>query len=486
MAKRTDIYQSPLEGRYPSKEMLHLFSDDVKFSTWRKLWVALAEIERELGIDITDEQIQELKEHIDDINYEEADARERICRHDVMAHVHAYGLLAEKAKGIIHLGATSCYVTDNADIIIYRDALRIIKKRLVGVIKLLADFAEKNESLVTLGYTHYQPAQLTTVGKRATIWLENFCINLSEIEFMEGQMKLLGSKGTTGTQESFKELFKEYFEEDLVPEKCKRMDEMLTEKFGFEACFAVSGQTYPRLLDEMIVDCLKHVSSSCAKFANDIRLLQHDKQLEEPFGKDQIGSSAMAYKRNPMRSERIASLARIIPGFSISASITTMTQWLERTLDDSAARRIYMPQSFLTLDAMLIIVGNVSDGLVVYDKIIEKAIKAELPFMVTEKILMEAVLKGGDRQELHEKIREHSMEATKSVKLEGGENDLIERIVADPIFGLKPEEIERVLEPANLCGIAPQQVEEFISKEVNPILQEYSEYLTSINTEVLV
>lgn len=480
MQKRTDIYQSPLEGRYPSKEMLHLFSDDVKFSTWRKLWVALAEIEQELGIDITDEQIQELKKHIDDINYEEADARERICRHDVMAHVYAYGLQAEKAKGIIHLGATSCYVTDNADIIIFRDALRIIKKRLVGVIKLLTDFAEKNKTVVTLGYTHYQPAQLVTVGKRATLWIENFCMNLAELKFIESQMKLLGSKGTTGTQESFKELF----EQNAT--KVKVMDKMLAEKFDFESCFAVSGQTYPRLLDEMIVDCLKHVSSSCAKLANDIRLLQHDKQLEEPFGKDQIGSSAMAYKRNPMRSERIASLARIIPGFSISASITTMTQWLERTLDDSAARRIYMPQSFLTLDAMLIIVGNVSDGLVVYDKIIEKAIKAELPFMVTEKILMEAVMKGGDRQELHEKIRLHSMEATRVVKLEGGENDLIDRIVADPIFGLEREEIERVLEPANLCGIAPQQVEEFISKEVNPILQEYAEYLTSINTEVLV
>ena len=479
--KRTDIYQSPLEGRYPSKEMLHLFSDDVKFSTWRKLWVALAEIEQKLGIDITEEQIAQMKQYVDDINYEEADARERVCRHDVMAHVYAYGLQANKAKGIIHLGATSCYVTDNADIIIYRDALRIIQKRLVGVIKLLADFAEENKSIVTLGYTHYQPAQLTTVGKRATIWLENFCMNLAEIRFIESQMKLLGSKGTTGTQESFKELFKEN-----VPEKAKLMDEMLAEKFGFEGCFAVSGQTYPRLLDEMIVDCLKHVSSSCAKFANDIRLLQHDKQLEEPFGKDQIGSSAMAYKRNPMRSERITSLARIIPGYSIGASITTMTQWLERTLDDSAARRIYMPQSFLTLDAMLIIVGNVSDGLVVYDKIIEKAIKAEIPFMVTEKILMEAVIKGGDRQELHEKIRQYSMEATKIVKLEGGENDLMDRIVADEMFGLGDAEIEKILKPADLCGIAPEQVEEFISKEVNPVLQEYAEYLASINTEVLV
>lgn len=477
--KIRDSYQNPLCGRYASKEMKHLFSDDVKFSYWRKLWVALAKIEKDLGLDITDEQIAELEANISNINYEVAEQRESVCRHDVMSHVYAFGQQAPSAEPIIHLGATSCYVTDNTDVLILREALTIVKKKLVGVIKLLSEFAEKNAGVVTLGYTHYQPAQLTTVGKRATLWLQEFVENLEEVEWMISRLKLLGSKGTTGTQESFMKLF------NGDEEKVKQLDKKLCEYFDFPNAFPVSGQTYPRSLDEKVIDCLKHIATSARKFAFDMRMLQHDKELEEPFAKNQIGSSAMAYKRNPMRCERICSLAVGLSGYSVSATQMADSQLLERTLDDSAIRRIILPEAFLSIDAILIIVANVCDDAVVYNKMIERHIQQELPFMATEEIIMKCVTeKGKSRQELHEAIRKHSMEATINVKQKGLDNNLVDLIAADPLFELSPEDIRSILEPANLCGRAMNQTLEYLSDYVYPVLNKYTEYLSDIDTKV--
>lgn len=459
-----DIYESPLNSRYASREMKKLFSPDTKFKTWRKLWIALAEAEKELGLDITDEQIDEMRKFQDDINYEVAEQREAEVRHDVMAHVYAYGQQCPKAKPIIHLGATSCYVGDNTDIIIMTEALKLIRKKLINVICLLADFAMKYKDLPTLGFTHFQPAQLTTVGKRACLWIQDLLMDLEDIEFQLSKTKLLGSKGTTGTQASFLELF------DGDHEKVKKLDQLIAEKMGFEKVFPVSGQTYPRKLDSQILNILSGIAQSAYKFSNDIRLLQHLKEIEEPFEKKQIGSSAMAYKRNPMRSERISSLARYIIVTALNPAITASTQWFERTLDDSANKRISIPEAFLAVDAILNLYINIVDGLVVYPKVIEQHIENELPFMATENIMMSAVKKGGDRQELHERIRIHSMEASKQVKMYGKKNDLIERIASDDMFHLSKEELQQILNPANFIGRAPQQVEEFIADYIKPIL----------------
>jgi len=444
--------------------MKKLFSPDTKFKTWRKLWIALAEAEKELGLDITDEQIDEMRKFQDDINYEVAEQREAEVRHDVMAHVYAYGQQCPKAKPIIHLGATSCYVGDNTDIIIMTEALKLIRKKLINVICLLADFAMKYKDLPTLGFTHFQPAQLTTVGKRACLWIQDLLMDLEDIEFQLSKTKLLGSKGTTGTQASFLELF------DGDHEKVKKLDQLIAEKMGFEKVFPVSGQTYPRKLDSQILNILSGIAQSAYKFSNDIRLLQHLKEIEEPFEKKQIGSSAMAYKRNPMRSERISSLARYIIVTALNPAITASTQWFERTLDDSANKRISIPEAFLAVDAILNLYINIVDGLVVYPKVIEQHIENELPFMATENIMMSAVKKGGDRQELHERIRIHSMEASKQVKMYGKKNDLIERIASDDMFHLSKEELQQILNPANFIGRAPQQVEEFIADYIKPIL----------------
>ena len=480
MTERTDIYQSPLCGRYASEEMKHLFSSDVKFSTWRMLWVALAKAEQKLGLDITDKQIGELKVHVKDINYDVAKAREKKVRHDVMAHVYAYGQQCPNAAGIIHLGATSCYVTDNTDILLICRGLEYVKKKLLGVIKLLADFADEYKSQPTLGYTHYQAAALTTVGKRATLWLQNFVENLEELEFVQSKLKMLGCRGATGTSETFMKLF------NGDEKKVKELDRLISEEFGFEKVYPVSGQTYPRNLDVRVLNLLAEIAVSAHKMAKDIRLLQHDKEIEEPFEKNQIGSSAMAYKRNPMRSERICSLARYVENLAGNAISTAEDQWLERTLDDSANRRMSIPEGFLATDAILILCANVTDGLVVNSKVIEKRIYEELSFMVTEDILMEAVKKGGDRQKLHEKIREHSMEAGNQVKRMGRDNDLVQRIANDSEFGMSLEEIYHVMNPENLTGRAAGQVEDYLRETVNPILKENASYLRTIDKNVMV
>ena len=472
-----EVYVTPLSGRYASKEMNKIWSPNERYSTWRKLWVALAETEKELGIDITDEQINEMKMHINDIDYEIVANREKECRHDVMSHVYEFGIKCPNAKPIIHLGATSCYVTDNADIILISKALEIIKQRLVIVIKNLKDFAEKNKNVTCLGYTHFQPAQLTTVGKRATLWIQDLLEDLEELEFVEEHLKLLGCKGTTGTQESFMKLFKD-------EEKVKQIDKKISEKMGFRKFFAVSGQTYTRKVDSRVLNLLSNIAQSASKFANDLRLLQHEKELEEPFEKGQIGSSAMAYKRNPMRSERINSLARHVMTLSQDPTMTAGAQWLERTLDDSANRRICIPEAFLAIDGVLILYANISKNIVVYKNVIKTNIMKELPFMATEEILMNAVLKGGDRQELHEKIRVYSMESAKEVKEYGRPNDLVDRIANDASFGLSKEEILKALNPDNLCGRAIHQVEEFISKDVNPILEKYKDLLSDDDIEI--
>lgn len=468
-----DIYESPLNSRYASKEMSNIFSPDTKFRTWRKLWITLAEAEKELGLDITDEQIQELKKFKDDINYDVAIAREKETRHDVMAHIFAYGQQCPKAKPIIHLGATSCYVGDNTDVIIMTDALKLIKSKVVSVIAKLADFAMEYKSTPTLGFTHFQAAQLTTVGKRACLWIQDLMMDLEQINFCIDNMKLLGSKGTTGTQASFMELF------NNDSKKVKQLDKLIAQKLGFKDVFSVSGQTYSRKLDSIVVNVLAGIAQSCTKFSNDMRLLQHLKELEEPFEKNQVGSSAMAYKRNPMRSERIAGLARYIMVDVLNPSITAATQWFERTLDDSSNKRIAVPEAFLAADAILNIYINVAESLVVYPKVIEKHIMDELPFMATENIMMDAVKAGGDRQVLHERIREHSMEASKVVKVEGGKNDLIERIANDSIFGLSLEELNKILEPKNFIGRSPEQVEEYITEEVLPVVEENKNMLIS-------
>lgn len=473
-----NTYESPLNSRYASSEMQQVFSPDMKFKTWRRLWIALAEAEKELGLNITDEQIDELKRHKDDINYELAEAKEKEFRHDVMAHIHAYGELCPNARGIIHLGATSCYVGDNTDIIIMHEGLRLLKKKLVVVISKLSEFAQKYKDLPTLGFTHFQPAQLVTVGKRATLWIQDLTMDIEEMDFVLSNMKLLGSKGTTGTQASFLSLF------EGDNEKVKNLDKLIAQKMGYDKVFAVSGQTYTRKLDSRILNLLGSIAQSAYKFSNDMRLLQNMKEIEEPFEKNQIGSSAMAYKRNPMRSERISSLARYVIVDTLNPAITASTQWFERSLDDSANKRISVPEAFLAVDAILNIYINIADGLVVYPKVIEKHILEELPFMATENIMMEAVKRGGDRQELHERIRVHSMEAAKKVKVEGGKNDLIERIASDSAFNLNLEELNSVLEPKNYVGRSPQQVEEFINDVVNPILEANKDI--NINVELKV
>ena len=467
----TDRYVSPLSERYASKEMQYIFSPDMKFRTWRRLWIALAETEKELGLPITQEQIDELKAHKDDINYDVAKERERQVRHDVMSHVYAYGVQCPKAKGIIHLGATSCYVGDNTDIIVMTEALKLVKKKLVNVIAELAKFAEKYKDLPTLAFTHFQPAQPTTVGKRATLWMQEFMLDLEDLNYVLSTMKLLGSKGTTGTQASFLELF------DGDQETIDKIDPMIAEKMGFKQCYPVSGQTYSRKVDTRVVNILAGIAASAHKFSNDIRLLQHLKEVEEPFEKSQIGSSAMAYKRNPMRSERIASLSRFVMVDAMNPAITSATQWFERTLDDSANKRLSVPEGFLAIDGILDLCLNVVDGLVVYPKVIEKRLRSELPFMATENIMMDAVKAGGDRQELHERIRELSMEAGKTVKVEGKDNNLLELIAADPAFNLTLEELEKTMDPAKYTGRASVQVDAFLKNVINPMLEENKDLL---------
>ena len=462
----TDRYISPLSGRYASKEMQYIFSQDKKFTTWRRLWIALAEAERELGLNISEEQIAELKEHVNDINYDVAIAREKEVRHDVMSHVYAYGMQCPKAKGIIHLGATSCYVGDNTDIIIMTEGLKLVKKKLVNVMSKLADFADKYKALPTLAFTHFQPAQPTTVGKRATLWLMELTLDYDDICYLIDSMKLLGSKGTTGTQASFLELF------DGDHEKIKKIDKLIAKKMGFADCYPVSGQTYSRKVDSRVLNVLAGIASSAHKFSNDIRLLQHLKEVEEPFEKSQIGSSAMAYKRNPMRSERIASLSRYVMSDLMNPYITAATQWFERTLDDSANKRLSIPEAFLAIDGILDLYMNVADGLVVYEKVIEKHIMAELPFMATENIMMDAVKRGGDRQELHEKIRTLSMEAGRNVKERGLDNNLLELIAAEPSFNITLEELKKQMDPSKYTGRSKEQVEDFLKEVIRPILEE--------------
>lgn len=460
-----DRYQSPLSERYASKEMQYIFSPDKKFKTWRKLWIALAETEKELGLDITQEQIDELKAHAEDINYDVAKEREKLVRHDVMSHVYAYGVQCPKAKGIIHLGATSCYVGDNTDIIIMTEALKLVRVKLLNVINELSKFAMKYKDLPTLGFTHFQPAQPTTVGKRATLWMQEFMMDLEDLEYVKGSLKLLGSKGTTGTQASFLELF------DGDQETIDKIDPMIAKKMGFETCYPVSGQTYSRKVDTRVVNVLAGIAASAHKMSNDIRLLQHLKEIEEPFEKSQIGSSAMAYKRNPMRSERIASLSRYVMVDAMNPAITSATQWFERTLDDSANKRLSVPEGFLAIDGILDLCLNVVDGLVVYPKVIEKRLMSELPFMATENIMMDAVKAGGDRQELHERIRELSMEAGRNVKEKGLDNNLLELIAADPAFNLSLEELQKTMDPAKYVGRAPIQVDVYLKNVVNPVLE---------------
>ena len=467
----TDRYVSPLSERYASKEMQYIFSPDMKFRTWRRLWIALAETEKELGLNITQEQIDELKAHKDDINYDVAKERERQVRHDVMSHVYAYGVQCPKAKGIIHLGATSCYVGDNTDIIVMSEALKLVQKKLVNVIAELSKFADKYKEQPTLAFTHFQPAQPTTVGKRATLWTQEFLMDLEDLEYVMSTLKLLGSKGTTGTQASFLELF------EGDQETIDKIDPMIAEKMGFKNCYPVSGQTYSRKVDTRVLNILAGIAASAHKMSNDIRLLQHLKEVEEPFEKSQIGSSAMAYKRNPMRSERIASLSRYVMVDALNPAITSATQWFERTLDDSANKRLSIPEGFLAIDGILDLCLNVVDGLVVYPKVIEKHMMAELPFMATENIMMDAVKAGGDRQELHERIRELSMEAGRTVKVEGKDNDLLERIAADPAFILTIEELQKSMDPSRYVGRAKEQTTAFITKTVQPVLDAHKEML---------
>lgn len=467
----TDKYVSPLSERYASKEMQYIFSPDMKFKTWRRLWIALAEVEKELNLKdadgnprITDAQIEELKSHMDDINYDVAKAREKEVRHDVMSHVYAYGQQCPSAAGIIHLGATSCYVGDNTDVIVMTEALKLVRKKLINVIDELAKFADKYKDLPTLAFTHFQPAQPTTVGKRATLWMQELMLDLSDIDYMIDQQKLLGSKGTTGTQASFLELF------NGDHETVRKVDGMIAKKMGFKECYPVSGQTYSRKVDARVLNVLSGIAMSAHKFSNDIRLLQHLKEIEEPFEKNQIGSSAMAYKRNPMRSERIASLANYVMVDSLNPAITAATQWFERTLDDSANKRISVPEAFLAIDGIFDLYLNVVDGLVVYDKVIYQRFMKEIPFMATENIMMDAVKRGGDRQELHEKIRTYSMQAGEQVKKYGNENNLVDLIAADPAFGMTKEEIVAILQPINFVGRAPQQTTEFLTEVVKPVL----------------
>ena len=467
----TDRYVSPLSERYASKEMQYIFSPDMKFRTWRRLWIALAETEKELGLNITQEQIDELKAHKDDINYDVAKERERQVRHDVMSHVYAYGVQCPKAKGIIHLGATSCYVGDNTDIIVMAEALKLVQKKLVNVIAELSKFADKYKEQPTLAFTHFQTAQPTTVGKRATLWTQEFLMDLEDLEYVMGTLKLLGSKGTTGTQASFLELF------EGDQETIDKIDPMIAEKMGFKNCYPVSGQTYSRKVDTRVLNILAGIAASAHKMSNDIRLLQHLKEVEEPFEKSQIGSSAMAYKRNPMRSERIASLSRYVMVDALNPAITSATQWFERTLDDSANKRLSIPEGFLAIDGILDLCLNVVDGLVVYPKVIEKHMMAELPFMATENIMMDAVKAGGDRQELHERIRELSMEAGRTVKVEGKDNDLLERIAADPAFNLTIDELRKSMEPSRYVGRAKEQTVTFIEKTVQPVLDAHKDML---------
>ena len=475
----TDRYSSPLSERYASREMQYIFSQDMKFRTWRRLWVALAEVEKDLGLNITQEQIDELKQHQDDINYDVAQAREKEVRHDVMSHVYAYGVQCPKAKGIIHLGATSCYVGDNTDIIIMTQALRLVRKKLVNVIAELSGFAEKYKEQPTLGFTHFQPAQPTTVGKRATLWLQDFVIDLEDLDYVLDNMKLLGSKGTTGTQASFLELF----DGDL--DKVDRLDPMIADKMGFRNCMAVSGQTYSRKIDMKVANVLAGIAATATKMAQDIRLLQHLKEIEEPFEKSQIGSSAMAYKRNPMRSERICSLARYVIVDTLNPAITEISQWFERTLDDSANKRLSIPEGFLATDGILDLCLNVVDGLVVYPKVIEKHMMAELPFMATENIMMDAVKAGGDRQELHEKIRELSMEAGRTVKVEGKDNNLLELIAADPAFHMTLDQLQQSMDPKKYVGCSAHQVDKFLAEVVKPILDANRDQL-GITAEIIV
>ena len=467
----TDRYVSPLSERYASKEMQYIFSPDMKFRTWRKLWIALAETEKELGLNITQEQIDELKANADNINYEVAKEREKKVRHDVMSHVYAYGVQCPKAKGIIHLGATSCYVGDNTDIIVMTEALKLVRKKLVNVIAELAKFAREHKEQPTLAFTHFQPAQPTTVGKRATLWMQEFLLDLEDLEYVLSTMKLLGSKGTTGTQASFLELF------DGDQETIDKIDPMIAQKMGFQECYPVSGQTYSRKVDTRVLNVLAGIAASAHKFSNDIRLLQHLKEVEEPFEKSQIGSSAMAYKRNPMRSERIASLSRFVMVDALNPAITSATQWFERTLDDSANKRLSVPEGFLAIDGILDLCLNVVDGLVVYPKVIEKRLRSELPFMATENIMMDAVKAGGDRQELHERIRELSMEAGRNVKVEGKENNLLELIAADPAFNMTLEDLQKTMDPAKYTGRAAVQVDNFLKNVVNPVLEANKELL---------
>ncbi|MBR1893107.1 MAG: adenylosuccinate lyase [Lachnospiraceae bacterium] len=475
--QETNRYISPLSERYASEEMQYIFSEDKKFRTWRRLWIALAETEKELGLDITDEQIEELKAHKDDINYDVARAREKVVRHDVMSHVYAYGQQCPKAAGIIHLGATSCYVGDNTDIIIMNEALSLVKKKLVNVIAELAKFADKYKAQPTLAFTHFQPAQPTTVGKRATLWLQEFTMDLEDLEYVQSTLKLLGSKGTTGTQASFLELF------NGDHETIDKIDPMIAEKMGFKACYAVSGQTYSRKVDARVLNVLAGIAATSHKMSNDIRLLQHLKEVEEPFEKTQIGSSAMAYKRNPMRSERIASLSRYVMIDALNPAVTAATQWFERTLDDSANKRLSIPEGFLAIDGILDLDLNVVDGLVVYPKVIEKHMMAELPFMATENIMMDCVKKGGNRQELHEEIRTLSMQAGEHVKKEGKDNDLLELIAGDEMFGVTLDELKANLDPSKYTGRSEVQVNAFLENVVKPILSKH-ENLLGLKAEI--
>ncbi|WP_313183752.1 adenylosuccinate lyase [Lacrimispora sp.] len=467
----TDRYQSPLSERYASKEMQYIFSPDRKFKTWRKLWVALAEVEKELGLPITEEQIEELKAHQDDINYDVAIQREKEVRHDVMSHVYAYGVQCPKAKGIIHLGATSCYVGDNTDLIVMTEALKLVRRKLINVIEELSRFADSYKDLATLAFTHFQPAQPTTVGKRATLWLHDLAMDLEDLDYILGSIRLLGSKGTTGTQASFLELF------DGDMDKVRRADSMIAKKLGFDGCYPVSGQTYSRKVDSRVVNVLAGIAQSAHKFSNDIRLLQHLKEVEEPFEKSQIGSSAMAYKRNPMRSERMASLSNYVMADVMNPMLVSSTQWFERTLDDSANKRLSIPEGFLAVDGILDLYLNVVDGLVVYPKVIEKHMMAELPFMATENIMMAAVKAGGDRQELHERIRELSMEAGRNVKVNGLDNNLLELIAADPSFNLSLEDLKKSMDPKRYVGCAPAQVTAYLEEVVKPLLEANRELL---------
>ena len=463
-----NVYESPLSARYADSDMKYLFSPDMKFRTWRKLWIALAETEMELGLPVTQEQVDELKAFAENINYEVAEQREKVVRHDVMSHVYAYGQQCPKAAGIIHLGATSCYVGDNTDVIVMTEALKLIRDKLITVLRVLRKFAEQYQDLPTLAFTHFQPAQPTTVGKRATLWMQDLLMDLEDVEYQLSKAKLLGCKGTTGTQASFLELFAGDHE------KCRELDRRIAQKMGYEDCFAVSGQTYSRKLDSQMLSLLSGIAQSAAKFSNDIRLLQHLKEVEEPFEKNQIGSSAMAYKRNPMRSERIASLARYVMVDALNPAMTEAAQWFERTLDDSANKRISVPEAFLAVDGILNLYANVADGLVVYPKVIEQHMLRELPFMATENIMMDAAKRGADRQELHERIRVHSMEAAKVVKEQGGENDLLSRIAGDPIFGVTFEELLEIVKPEKYVGRAPRQTAEFLEEVVKPALEKYS------------